>query len=113
MSYLYNVQGIDGHYFLRLEVSGRVDAITFSKDPPLTGVCYAPARLTIPLRTARGVQLGTTTDEVVKLYGEPMDNFSVGSMARFRYVTTLDRSYEWDLVFRNGRLVEWTVATGE
>jgi hypothetical protein len=113
MSYLYNVQGNDGHYFLRLEVSSRVDAITFSKDPPLTGVCYAPVRLTVPLRTARGVQLGATTDEVVKLYGVPMESFSVGSMARFRYVAALDRPYEWDLVFRNGRLVEWTVAAGE
>jgi hypothetical protein len=113
MSYLYNVQGSEGRYFLRLEMNGRVDAITVSKDPPLTGVCYAPVRQAAPLRTERGLQLGATSEEVITLYGRPTESFAVGSMARFRYVAVLERPYEWDLVFRNGRLVEWTVAAEE
>jgi hypothetical protein len=32
-------------------------------------------------------------------------------MTRYRYVVMYDQSYEWDLVFRGGKLVEWTVAT--
>jgi len=113
ISYLYNVHSKEGHYFLRLEVNGHVDAITVSKDPPLTGVCYAPIRHAVQMRTEQGLQLGATTDEVITLYGKPAESFAVGSMSRFRYLTVLDRPYEWDLVFRDGRLIEWTVSIGE
>jgi hypothetical protein len=113
VSYLYNVRGKDGHYFLRLEVNGQVDAITVSKDPPLTGVCYTPVHHEVSLRTGKGVQLGATMEEVMRLYGKPVERFAVGSMARFRYEAMLDRPYEWDLVFRDGRLVEWSVVTQE
>lgn len=111
VSYLYNANDAKGHYFLRLEVNGRVDAITLSKDPPLAGVCYAPLARTMSLRTEGGLELGATMDEVVRVYGKPMERFAVGSMARFRYVAMLERTYEWDLVFRDGRLVEWTVVS--
>ncbi|HSB44746.1 MAG TPA: hypothetical protein VLD60_07030 [Nitrospira sp.] len=111
ISYLYNVPGTKGPNYLRLDVNGHVDAITVSQDPPIVGVCYAPTRASLPVRTAKGIELGATIDEVMKLYGEPTERFAVGPMARFRYVATYDRSYEWDLVFRNGRLVEWTVST--
>ena len=110
VSYFYNVRGADGHhYYLRLEVNGHVDAITVAKDPPLTGVCYAPVHHTVAVRTGKGVQLGATMDEVIRIYGKPIESFSVGPMVRFRYVAMLDQPYEWDLVFRNGHLVEWTV----
>ncbi len=109
-SYLYNVAGSTDPSFLRFEVNGRVDAITISKDPPIAGVCYAPAGQTVLGRTGKGIQLGALVDEVVSLYGKPTESFSVGPMTRFRYVAVYDRAFEWDLVFRGGRLVEWTVA---
>jgi hypothetical protein len=113
MSYLYHVPGAKGPSFLRLEVNGKVDAITISVDPPLTGVCYAPVHLSSPLRTQKGLHLGLTTEEVTNIYGKPVESFAVGSMMRFRYAGMLDRLYEWDLVFRNGQLVEWSVVTPE
>lgn len=113
ISYLYNIVGQKGPYYLRLDVNGHVDAMTVSQDPPIAGVCYAPVHASLPAKTGKGIELGATVDEVVKLYGEPTERFSVGPMARFRYVAMYDRSFEWDLVFRNGRLVEWTVATEE
>lgn len=113
VSYLYNAKDAKGHYFLRLEVNGRVDSITVSKDPPLAGVCYAPLAHTMSLRTEGGLELGATMEEVLRVYGKPMERFAVGSMARFRYLAMLDRPYEWDLVFRDGRLVEWTVVSEE
>lgn len=111
VSYLYNANDAKGRSFLRLEVNGRVDSITVSKDPPLAGVCYAPLAHTMSLRTEKGLELGATMEEVLRLYGKPTERFAVGSMARFRYVAMLDRPYEWDLVFRDGRLVEWTVVS--
>jgi len=111
VSYLYNANDAKGHYFLRLEVNGRVDSITVSKDPPLAGVCYAPLAHATSLRTDKGVELGATMEEILRLYGKPTEQFAVGAMARFRYVAMLDRLYEWDLVFRDGRLVEWTVVS--
>ena len=113
ISYLYNVVGQKGGYYLRLDINGRVDAITVSQDPPIVGVCYAPMHASLPLKTGKGVALGATIDEVITLYGQPTARFSVGPMARLRYEAIYDRPYEWDLVFRNGRLVEWTVATDE
>ena len=111
LSYLYNVSGAQGPYFLRLEVNGRVDAITISKDPPIAGVCYAPTRQAVSVQTGKGLNLGATIEEVVSLYGKPTESFSVGPMTRFRYIAMYERPYEWDLVFRSGHLVEWTVAT--
>lgn len=111
LSYLYNVNGTQGPYFLRLEVNGHVDAMTISKDPPIAGVCYAPTRQAVPVQTGKGLNLGATIDDVVSLYGKPTESFSVGPMTRFRYLAMYEQPYEWDLVFRNGRLVEWTVAT--
>ncbi|MEW6543871.1 MAG: hypothetical protein AB1411_09710 [Nitrospirota bacterium] len=113
VSYLYNVQGSDGHYFLRFEVDGRVDAITVSKDPPIAGVCYAPVRRVLPVKTGKGLYLGATKEAVLQLYGRPAESFAVGPLERFRYVSVLDHLHEWDLVFRDGRLVEWTVVTEE
>src|SRR2546426_10416035 len=80
---------------------------------PLTGVCYAPVRQTVAVRTGKGLQLGATTEEVIRLYGKPTENFSVGPIVRFRYLAVLDQQHEWDLVFRNGHLVEWTVVIHE
>lgn len=111
ISYLYNVAGAKGPNYLRLDVNGHVGAITVSQDPPIVGVCYAPMRVSLSVKTGKGLELGATLDDVMKLYGEPTERFVVGPMARFRYVAMYDRPYEWDLVFRNGRLVEWTVAT--
>ena len=113
ISYLYNVAGQKGPYYLRLDVNGHVDAITISQDPPIAGVCYAPTSASFRAKTGKGLELGATTDEVVTLYGEPTARFAVGPMARLRYVAMYDRPYEWNLVFRNGRLVEWTVSTEE
>ena len=113
VSYLYNVSGKRKPHYLRLEVNGLVDAITLSQDPPLAGVCYAPAKVSQPIRTGKGIELGASIDDVLKIYGEPTERFAVGPMARYRYVAMYDRTYEWNLVFRNGRLVEWTVATEE
>jgi hypothetical protein len=113
MSYLYHVPSAKGSSFLRLEVNAHVNAITISEDPPLTGVCYAPLQLPTPIRTGKGLHLGLTTEEVTNIYGKPVESFAVGSMMRFRYAAMLDRPYEWDLVFRNGRLVEWSVVTSE
>jgi hypothetical protein len=113
ISYLYNVAGQKGPYYLRLDVNGHVDAMTISQDPPIAGVCYAPTSVSFRAKTGKGLELGATTDEVVTLYGEPSARFAVGPMARLRYVAMYDRPYEWNLVFRNGRLVEWTVATEE
>lgn len=110
-SYLYNVAGQKDRMFLRFEVNGRVDAITLSKDPPIAGVCYAPAGQSVSVKTGKGLQLGAPLDEVINLYGKPTESFSVGPLTRFRYVVMYDRAFEWDLVFRGGRLVEWTVAT--
>lgn len=113
ISYLYNITGQKGQYYLRMDVNGHVDAMTVSQDPPIAGVCYAPAQVSLPAATGKGIELGTTMDDVIKVYGEPNERFAVGPMARFRYVAMYHRSFEWDLVFRNGRLVEWTVATEE
>ena len=116
VSYLYNIKvdGVDGAYgYLRLEINGQVDAITISKDPPLSGVCYAPLSKPIPLQTVSGLVLGSTQDNVLRLYGQPAERLSIGRMTRFRYMAMLDRPYEWDVVFRDGRLVEWTVAMEE
>jgi hypothetical protein len=113
ISYLYNIPGQKGTYYLRLDVNGHVDAITVSQDPPIAGVCYAPVHVSIPAKTGKGIELGATIDEVVKLYGEPTERFTVGPMARYRYVAMYHQSFEWDLVFRNGRLVEWTVSIEE
>ena len=70
-------------------------------------------RLSLPVRTGKGIELGATIDDVIKLYGGPTARFAVGPMARLKYEAMYDRPYEWNLVFRNGRLVEWTVATEE
>lgn len=113
VSYLYNVAAPKGAYYLRLDVNGHVDAMTVSQDPPIVGVCYAPMRTSSPIRTGKGIELGATMEDVIKLYGEPTARFTVGPMARLRYETMYHRPFEWDLVFRNGRLVEWTVATEE
>ena len=113
ISYLYNIAGKQGQYYLRLDVNGHVDAMTVSQDPPIAGVCYAPVHVSLPAKTGKGIELGATIEDVVKMYGEPTERFSVGPMARYRYVAMYHQTFEWDLVFRNGRLVEWTVSTEE
>lgn len=111
VSYLYHAHGVDGPSYLRVEIAGHVEAITLSKDPPLVGVCYAPLHHTVPLQTGRGVHLGSTPEEVMHIYGRPNEMFSFGLISRFRYEVMLEHPFEWDLVFRDGHLVEWTVAT--
>lgn len=113
LSYLYNVAGKEGPLYLRLTVTNHVTLMTLSKDPPIAGVCYGPVHQAILPRTGRGLQLGATTDHVTSLYGRPAERFSVGPMTRFRYVAIAGRHCEWDLVFRNDRLVEWTVVMEE
>ncbi len=113
ISYLYNIHGQQGPYYLQLEINGHVNAITLSQDPPIGGMCYAPVRTALPAKTGKGVELGASLADIVELYGEPTERFSVGPLARYRYVYMYDRSFEWDLVFRNGSLVEWTIVTEE
>lgn len=108
ISYFY--RSADGKY-LRFEINDDgVEAMTMSLDPIVTGVCYAPVGRPIPISTGKGLRLGDSIERVTALYGEPKSKFAVGTLVRFRYDSDaeLDRYYEWDLVFRDGRLVEWT-----
>ncbi len=113
LSYLYNITGKEGALYLRFVITDRVTSMTLSKDPPIAGVCYGPAEKAIPPRTGKGVELGATMDDVTRLYGRPTESFSVGPLTRYRYVTVAGLHCEWDLVFRNKRLAEWTVALEE
>lgn len=97
--------------YLRFDLNGDgVESMTMSLDPIVSGVCYAPLGRSIQVITGKGLHLGDAVEKVTQLYGEPTQMFKVGSLVRFRYDSDgeLDRYYEWDLVFRDGRLVEWT-----
>jgi len=113
VSYLYNIQSQQGPYYLQIEINGHVDAMTISQDPPFGGVCYAPVLPALSANTKKGVALGASPADIIQLYGEPTERFSVGPIARYRYVAMYDRPFEWDFVFRNGSLVEWTIVTEE
>lgn len=110
VSYLYNVAE---RAYLRLEMTDTVQAITLSASPPLVEGCYTPVQHPFPVQTGKGLQLGATTDDVIHLYGMPSLTFREGPLQRFQYEAILDHPYEWDVLFRNGRLIEWTVAVYE
>lgn len=112
-SYLYRITHRGKASFLRLEVGEHLDAITLAHDPPLTGVCYAPMRQQGVVMTKKGIQLGMSKEQIRARYGRPSEEFTVGPLTRLRYAAYLDRPYEWSLVFRNDRLVEWSVSSEE
>jgi hypothetical protein len=116
-SYFYHaLDGEAGRQYLEVDVGDqgdRIDAITVSKHPPVTGVCYAPVHAAARINTGKGIHLGATEGEIIGLYGNPVQQFRLGSLARFRFERKLERSYEWDLIFRDGRLVEWHVHRSE
>jgi hypothetical protein len=98
-----------GGAYLRFDINSTgIESMTASQEPTAMDVCYAPLNQTIPIRTGKGIQLGDSMERVSRVYGEPVQTFQVGSLVKFRYESELDRSYEWDLIFRNGGLVEWT-----
>lgn len=112
VSYLYDFEGPKGRYYVRLELAGQqVEAITLSIDPPLSGVCYAPEPVDRPPLTGRGLELGASLQQVLDRYGEPAEQYRVGRFMRLRYRAVLDSAYEWDLLFKDDRLTEWTVVT--
>lgn len=98
-----------GGTYLRFDInSAGVESMTASQEPTVTDVCYAPLSQVIPIRTGKGIELGDSMERVSRVYGEPNQKFQVGSLVKFRYEGELDHSYEWDLIFRNGGLVEWS-----
>jgi hypothetical protein len=111
VSFFYRFNSSDDGAFLRIEVGDQVDAITLSMEPPVTGYCYAPLGPNKQPRTGKGLQLGDDESTVIQLYGRPMQRFEVGPFTRFRHQSVRDRVYEWDLLFRHGHLLEWTVST--
>jgi hypothetical protein len=90
-----------------------IEALTLSNNPPLADRCYTPVLHPVSLRTGKGLQLNATVEDVIRLYGQPSMILQEGPLKRFRYEAVLDRPYEWDLLFRNDRLIEWTVAVSE
>ena len=96
---------------LRFDVgSDGLESMTMSADPIVSGVCYAPVGRSLKIETGKGVRLGDPLDNILGLYGQPTEQFAVGTLVRCKWDTAneLDRYYEWDLVFREGRLVEWS-----
>ena len=97
--------------YLQFEViPDGLESMTMSVDPIIVGVCYAPVEGSLHIGTGKGVHLGDSIEKVIHLYGEPTQQFGVGSLVRLRYYSENEggRYYEWSLVFRKDRLVEWT-----
>jgi hypothetical protein len=94
--------------YLRFDInSAGIESMT-SREPTVTDVCYAPLSQAIPIRTGKGIELGDSMERVSRVYGEPNQKFQVGSLVKFRYEGEMDHSYKWDLIFRNGGVVEWS-----
>jgi hypothetical protein len=108
-------QSADGTY-LRFEVSANgIESMTMSVDTIIAGVCSAPLARSLNIGTGKGVHLGDSMEKVLHLYGAPTEQFTVGSMVRIRYYSERERGryYEWSLVFRKDRLVEWAAYSYE
>jgi hypothetical protein len=102
-------QSADGTY-LRFEVnSNGIESMMMSMDPIITGVCSAPVARSLDIGTGKGVHLGDSMEKVLHLYGAATQQFSIGPLVRLRYYSQRERGryYEWSLVFRKDRLVEW------
>jgi len=102
--------------YLRFEVSpDGVESMTMSVDPIVSGVCYAPLGRSLNVGTGKGVHLGDSIEKVTHLYGKPTQELVAGSLVRLRYDSEREqgRYYEWSLVFRKDRLVEWTAYSPE
>ena len=102
--------------YLRFEVnSNGIESMVMSVDPIIPGVCSAPVARSLNIGTGKGVHLGDSMERVLRLYGEATQQFAVGSLVRFRYYSgrEQDRYYEWSLVFRKDRLVEWAAYSHE
>jgi hypothetical protein len=84
-------------------------------DTIIAGVCSAPLARSLNIGTGKGVHLGDSMEKVLHLYGTPTEQFRVGSMVRLRYYSERERGryYEWSLVFRKDRLVEWAAYSYE
>lgn len=108
-------QSADGTY-LRFEVnSNGIDSMMMSVDPIIAGVCSAPVARSANIGTGKGVHLGDSMKKVLRLYGAATQQFAVGSLVRLRYYSERERGryYEWSLVFRKDRLVEWAAYSYE
>ena len=105
----------DGTY-LRFEVnSNGIESMVMSVDPIMAGMCSASLARSLDIGTGKGVHLGDSMEKVLRLYGEATQQFAVGSLVRLRYYSgrEQDRYYEWSLVFRKDRLVEWAAYSYE
>ena len=95
-----------------------VESIAMTVDPVVDAICYTRiGQATLgtlgDMGAEKGARLGDSIDEVLRLYGPPAEQVTTsGSELRLRYDTgyEADRYYEWQLAFRDGRLVEWTSA---
>ena len=108
-------QSADGTY-LRFEVNPNgIESMMMSVDPIIVGMCSAPVARSLDIGTGKGVHLGDSKEKVVHLYGAPAQQFSVGALVRLRYYSERERGryYEWSLVFRKDRLVEWAAYSYE
>jgi len=92
-----------------------MESMTMSVDPIIVGVCSAPVARSLNNSTGKGLHLGDTMEKVVHLYGEATQQFTIGSLVRFRYYSERKRGrfYEWSLVFRKDRLGEWAAYSYE
>jgi hypothetical protein len=102
--------------YLRFEVnSNGIESMMMSVDPIITGVCSAPVARLLDIGTGKGVHLGDSMEKVLHLYGAATQQFAVGSLVRLRYYSERERGryYEWSLVFRKDRLVEWAAYSYE
>jgi hypothetical protein len=61
--------------------------------------------------TGNGIRLGDSIAQVTQVYGEPVLKQIEGDLVHLQYAwdQKIDHYYEWNLVFQNGRLMEWTV----
>jgi hypothetical protein len=121
LAYLYRTA--DGRY-LRFMVNkapsdvdyGRIEAMTMSVNPVVSGACYQPVSgslngHSVNVGTRFGVHLGDSIEKVKAVYGNPAETRADGSRtltARYQWDREIDHYYDWHLVFRDGRLVEWT-----
>lgn len=93
-----------------------VESMTMSLDPIPAGVCDRSLNGTLNghspnIGTAKGVRLGDSIQTVTRLYGEPKEKSpdNTGALRlRYDWDHQVDHYYEWNLVFRDGRLVQWT-----
>lgn len=108
--HLYEIQTDATSTYLQFKVNRYVERIQWSKDRSFIEACYTPLRRAESLRTEQGVKLGMALRELAGLYGAPTTKIEEGPLIRFRYE---DPRYEWDLLFRDGQLMEWSIARNE